>query len=583
MRAKYAMRWMEILNESVKKYMPMFSMFADEDGRMPEWVSSRIRSVENILQREDRVVWALRWERVIAVQRHEPITRGNPDLVEKKLIADLGVLDQDRYAECQRYEAMMRDYFAHWLSMPIEPLHRYVFGRQAPGDVWEDLSAMEDDWTKKRNQIINHEKHYSANDSSDEEEDDEDYDDYDDEGRGWRERQLDRTADIEKIIDFGDGWAWWNLHRTSCSVEGAAMGHCGNGPSRKVGDEVLSLRRDLGNGNFRPSLTFILHNNFMLGEMKGRANEKPNAKYHPYIIRLLMDPLIKGCEGGGYAASNNFTVLDLPDDVREDLINKKPRLMTGFDWLTLYRKDPTSKENTDAMTQWIKNDLSGHGFHYQRFDFTTPTPSIIIRDLGDRTKVVQDRDFPVLYRLGQFFEELQENLGLFTNLSPLEAGEISADAYKYHFNHLFDALTGYSAEADFLIDGVVLEIVDGRVVVSISFADYLNPSSYQLEHFGDPEDADYGRPVLDQITDLEATNRMENNTSWSDVSDSIEQQLDDNVSAAIAQYIFTETHADMLTALNMLITDHENIDNLPYHSDHPDQLSLDLPDGRIGK
>jgi hypothetical protein len=100
-------------------------------------------------------------------------------------------------------------------------------------------------------------------------------------------------------------------HRTYCKREGDAMGHCGNAPSAKVGDRVLSLRKDMGNGNFRPSLTFILGADGYLGKMKGRANEKPNPKYHDMIVALLLQPEINGCKGGGYAAHYNFTLLDL--------------------------------------------------------------------------------------------------------------------------------------------------------------------------------------------------------------------------------------------------------------------------------
>jgi len=35
--------------------------------------------------------------------------------------------------------------------------------------------------------------------------------------------------------------------------------------------------------------------------MKGRGNDKPAPKYHPYVVELLRHHLIRGIKGGGYA------------------------------------------------------------------------------------------------------------------------------------------------------------------------------------------------------------------------------------------------------------------------------------------
>ncbi len=131
--------------------------------------------------------------------------------------------------------------------------------------------------------------------------------------------------DGEKIIDFGNGWAWWKLDKAECSVEGNSMGHCGN----QYGDpdqRILSLRKRM-KGGYRPSLTFILNADGTLGEMKGRANLKPKKEYHPYIIRLLENPIIKGIIGGGHDPANNFAVTDLTESEQQKLYELKPALM----------------------------------------------------------------------------------------------------------------------------------------------------------------------------------------------------------------------------------------------------------------
>jgi hypothetical protein len=58
--------------------------------------------------------------------------------------------------------------------------------------------------------------------------------------------------------------------------------------------------------------------------MKGKNNDKPVAKYHPYIIELLKLSIIKHVAGGGYKPENNFSLMDLTDEQLDDLKLKKP-------------------------------------------------------------------------------------------------------------------------------------------------------------------------------------------------------------------------------------------------------------------
>ena len=60
--------------------------------------------------------------------------------------------------------------------------------------------------------------------------------------------------------------------------------------------------------------------------MKGGGNDKPAAKYHPYIVELLRHHLIRGIKGGGYMPENNFSMSDLDPQTREQLIAAKPEL-----------------------------------------------------------------------------------------------------------------------------------------------------------------------------------------------------------------------------------------------------------------
>ncbi len=132
----------------------------------------------------------------------------------------------------------------------------------------------------------------------------------------------------EIIMSFPDGKVWMRLARGFCKAEARAMGHCGNAGARGD-DRIVSLRTptpELGKDMYRPHLTFILDGQGKLGEMKGRANEKPAPRYHPYIVALLKSDYVKQIKGGGYKPQNNFDISHLPDDEQETLLDEKPGL-----------------------------------------------------------------------------------------------------------------------------------------------------------------------------------------------------------------------------------------------------------------
>lgn len=113
------------------------------------------------------------------------------------------------------------------------------------------------------------------------------------------------------------------------------MGHCGNSPRRgEKNVSILSLREPKQYGKEKlwyPHLTFILNGpgeTGVLGEMKGRNNDKPVPKYHPYIIELLKDPRIKGIVGGGYLPEHNFSMNDLTKEQRMEIAAVNPNVGT---------------------------------------------------------------------------------------------------------------------------------------------------------------------------------------------------------------------------------------------------------------
>ena len=218
--------------------------------------------------------------------------------------------------------------FAHYFSLPIPEIQNVVFQYQPMAAVMNTFRGLEVEWQKKAKETFQHD-----------------------------------PEEGQAIIKFPDGFVWWLLWTGSCSREGKAMGHCGNVPSERPGDRLLSLRKMSKVGNVemsRPSLTFILHKDGYLGEMKGRANEKPNAKYHPYIIELLKNDIIKGIRGGGYAPENNFSMNDLDNNIRDELVDMKPELGTVFD---LYKREGATERVIQKMQDEYGVPLKGKVFN----------------------------------------------------------------------------------------------------------------------------------------------------------------------------------------------------------------------------
>jgi hypothetical protein len=135
------------------------------------------------------------------------------------------------------------------------------------------------------------------------------------------------------VMSFDDAasttWNW--IDALYCDTESVHMGHCGNRANPKPGDSLLSLRQ-MRSGMRAPHLTFIYNKNSKtLGEMKGRANAKPNAKYHEFIVQLLIkmpDPInIEYLNGSGYNAGNNFSLNDLNEQHFKQLVQHNADLV----------------------------------------------------------------------------------------------------------------------------------------------------------------------------------------------------------------------------------------------------------------
>jgi hypothetical protein len=183
---------------------------------------------------------------------------------------------------------------AHYMGMPVPAIQNHTFQYDLPEVLMKHFEAAAEEWADDQ------------------------------------ERVVDLDEDAEIVINFGDGVAWWNLKKPYCPIEGDCMGHCGNSPRSGSDDTILSLRKEFptdGEMRYSCMVTFILMENGMLTEMKGRGNKKPAPRYHKYIVALLRHDIVEGMIGGGYMPEENFSLNHLEDEgLKQQLIDEKPAL-----------------------------------------------------------------------------------------------------------------------------------------------------------------------------------------------------------------------------------------------------------------
>ena len=338
--------------ESDAKEWPPEKRQAYAQEHVTAYAKEEIQWARKTLKRNDRIVWSLRFVRLniiinlMRVFEIEPFREMFDAEVKqfeknsKRYQSDEGVggntVLHNEIDRAARNIPYLHRQLEHYMSYAdkIAKINSYVFAWQPAFTVFDDLGHFEKQWREERSGLI----------AIDDEEDPED----------------------KPVIEFTDGFAWVLLDRASCEEEGEAMGHCGNRGSPANGDRILSLRRKVildSQVHWRPSLTFILHKDGMLGEMKGRGNDKPAAKYHRHIISLLESDIVKGIQGGGYMPENNFSMNDLKPEEADALMEKKPTLATP---LYYYKRNGVD----DTLMKMVRD--RGVGTRLYRY-----TPSLI--------------------------------------------------------------------------------------------------------------------------------------------------------------------------------------------------------------
>jgi len=358
-------------------YEEMFKALIAECPSIQGKVKQEIAWAKRALKKLNRITWWLRWYRIALADwlvYHWRTETGETELSEekRKRIEDLAK-KYWREGEVRSGSAQIfshfdphfnpntdptwkheQGFFEHIYGIPYTPIQAYDLQFQTIADASRALYRLENEFKEQ--------------------------------AKGTLTPQSEDSI----FLDFHNGWAWWLLPRASCDDEANAMGHCGNSPDADRTDmSILSLRQKKKVGNkdvWEPHLTFILHrlgegtDSGTLGEMKGKGNDKPVQKYHPYIVALLKDERIKGIDGGGYKPENNFSPKDLTEEERQEIREVNPAaLMTLKQYYKEYGLDDVCAARVAAVLG-IPNEQTYDGFVVRRWD----SEADFIKDCGDR-------------------------------------------------------------------------------------------------------------------------------------------------------------------------------------------------------
>ena len=530
------MRWKEILFEggsggTLDNYGPMFApMFPN--GEIPGWVTRIIKDIRRYMVTKPRIVWALRWYRVTLLQGVEKRIQLQGEIpdddfsrLSNSVIRAVKAPSGTNVELEAKYLMNNIHRFQHWSGVPSPELKALDFGYGLPTRIVARMIEIEKKWIETRDGLI----------------------------------ELD--PDDEKLIDFGNGWVWFLLDRGSCRLEADAMGHCGNVPSERSGDRLISLRKHVTGNIWTPHLTFILHRNGYLGEMKGRGNLKPTPRYHQMITALLEDPLINGIVGGGHDPENNFDISHLMTSEQERLKNIKP----GFSTFNELMDQGKTREARDMLTTKI-GDRANEILRF--LDHRTA----VIGEYGSVDSLISDH----CYDYERMFEK--DILRHFENeIIMTKAGkEINGDQVydKFHADYYYQVFRDHWHKfIEFQVGEINLVFsreLDGPVLVCLGIK--------EIENITDPNNDERSisdHEPLDTVSDY-------TNYGWSDFNSQYENYEDDITQEIVHAYFGGVKKDNIIDNIVTMIIERYVEDDRDFgHSKtqfHPDQHEFDLGD-----
>lgn len=184
---------------------------------------------------------------------------------------------------------------------------------------------------------------------------------------GVGEGDINYNEENEVIRDYredGIGFYWVNLETNNSPEECERMGHCGR---TNYNNTIYSLRETKRlNPKYtlnKSHLTAAVGNDGVLYQMKGPKNSKPQEKYHPYIIDLLLNDDDIQSFGSEYDSSSDFNLVDLTEEQIKKIYDQRPELFKGRKGKKALKKIGLIKDK-DKEDMWFELNIDPDDVHY---------------------------------------------------------------------------------------------------------------------------------------------------------------------------------------------------------------------------
>ena len=149
---------------------------------------------------------------------------------------------------------------------------------------------------------------------------------------------------VKVIHKFNDGYYWALTESNYCEKSKESMGHCAE--AQDDGMYLLHLRK-----NNREHVTIDWHptEKYVI-QIRGKSNEKPNEKYHKYILWLLVDSnMVNDLRTSkSYDSIGNFSVGDFSEENFKYLLKNRPSLIDKVEMLNILK----TSENPQILRQF---------------------------------------------------------------------------------------------------------------------------------------------------------------------------------------------------------------------------------------
>jgi hypothetical protein len=376
------MKLYDILNEAINyedMFSKLYSVYEQNEmniSSLKNTINEIIKTAKNDLKREDRIIWFVRLYKIYYLKQELPgkLLYRNPEamkIINKDLVNTSKKANFDINNDTIVRPVLMLSNLRHFLSLPIPEIQNFIFTNQKYEEILQIFRDFEYTWRTETKGLV-------------------------------------APKDGDKIVvKFNDNTAWWLLARGACKEEAEAMGHCGNVPSQKSGERILSFRSLKQENMWKPHLTFILDKDGKIGEAKGRGNEKPTEKYHPYIAKLLMkSDLIKGIKGGGYRPENNFKLSDLSDELRDKVFDANKNIEEAS--MSIWEKYQTVGL-TDEVKREAEKIIDRTNIDTSHIEFDEDGKSVIVYRYDDLEKFGKYTDFDLLYNAIKLLDDQSDD------------------------------------------------------------------------------------------------------------------------------------------------------------------------------